>query len=111
MGSSLDALKLVMASVLSTRPWQRDPKIVPIPWQPDVVDDTLARGALVDRPSNSVQPLKLGILWSDGMVRPHPPIMRGLRMVVDAVAKAGHKASREHLLASQHPHRFSLRTF
>ncbi len=95
MGTSLDALQLVMAAILSTRPWQRDPKVVPIPWRQDVVDATLARAAAAaDGPPSRVRPLKLGILWTDGMVSPHPPIVRDLRMVVDAVTKAGHKASR-----------------
>ncbi|KAA6414038.1 MAG: hypothetical protein FRX48_02400 [Lasallia pustulata] len=36
-------------------------------------------------------PLKLGALWTDGVVGPQPPIHRGLHTVVDAVRKAGHK--------------------
>ena len=36
------------------------------------------------------RPLKIGIFWSDGSVKPHPPVHRGLQMVVDAVHRAGH---------------------
>ncbi len=97
MGTSLDALKLLMASVLSTQPWQRDPNVVPIPWRQDVVDATLSRAVS----SSSEQPLKLGIFWTDGVVTPQPPIARGLRMVVDALTKAGHKASQKHFLELQ----------
>lgn len=39
------------------------------------------------------RPLKIGIFWNDGMVEPHPPVRRGLRLLDDAVKKAGHKVS------------------
>lgn len=41
--------------------------------------------------SNENKPLKLGIYWTDNVVTPHPPISRGLKLVVDAVKNAGHE--------------------
>ncbi|KAI9781915.1 MAG: hypothetical protein M1816_002138 [Peltula sp. TS41687] len=90
LGTSLDALHLLMSTVLSTQPWLRDPYVVNIPWRQHITDATLLRAAS-DGSSTGVKPLKLGIYWTDGVVTPHPPIARGLHMVVDAVKKAGHK--------------------
>ncbi len=86
----MDALHLVISSILSTQPWLRDPNVVPIPWRPDIADDTLSR-ARADGSTNGKSPLKLGIYWTDDVVTPHPPILRGLQLVVNAVRKAGHK--------------------
>jgi len=90
LSNSIDALQLIMKSVLSTQPWLRDPEVVPIPWRQTVVDSTLSR-ASADGSSNYNTPLKLGIYWTNGVVGPHPPINRGLRTVVDTLRKAGHK--------------------
>lgn len=82
----------MMTSILSTSPWLRDPYVVKIPWRETLALATLARAA-ENGSSNDQKPLKLGIFWTDGVVTPHPPIQRGLRLVVDAVTEAGHKAS------------------
>ncbi|KAJ6036184.1 general amidase [Penicillium herquei] len=84
MGTSIDALRLVLSSILSTEPWLRDPVVVPIPWRENIAEETLAR-------SDGGTPLKLGIFWTDDWVTPHPPVQRALRQIVDAVKGAGHK--------------------
>ncbi|KAM3518196.1 hypothetical protein MY4038_010156 [Beauveria bassiana] len=89
MGTSVDSLKLVLSALTSTKPWLRDPNVVPIPWRSDIEKNTLERvdslGKAIDRPA-----LKLGILFNDGFMTPHPPIARGLCMLRDALKKAGH---------------------
>ena len=90
LGTSLDALKLVITSVLLTKPWLRDPWVTNIPWRQDIVDSTLAR-ASADGPANKQIPLKLGVFWTDNFVGPHPPISRGLRTVSEILGNAGHK--------------------
>ncbi|OTB07283.1 hypothetical protein M426DRAFT_318298 [Hypoxylon sp. CI-4A] len=89
--TSIDGIGLILQSVLSTQPWIRDPTVVPLPFRQDVVDSYLARANVDGTVKTGHTPLKLGVLWTDGVVGPHPPIARGLRMVVDAVKKAGHK--------------------
>ena len=79
-----------MSSVLSTQPWLRDPEVVSIPWRQEIVDNILSR-ASADGSSNDNIPLKLGIYWTDEVVGPHPPIIRGLHAVVDTLRKSGHK--------------------
>ena len=92
LSNSIDALRLVMSSVLSTKPWLRDPEVVTIPWREALVQSTLSR-ASIDGSSNHNLPLKLGIYWTDSVVSPQPPIIRGLHTVVDTLRRAGHKAS------------------
>ena len=80
-----------MTSILSLSPWLSDPYAIQIPWREEIVSATLERAA--EKGSSDVQrPLKLGIFWTDSVVTPHPPIQRGLRLVADAIDKAGHKA-------------------
>ncbi|KAL0471511.1 amidase signature domain-containing protein [Neurospora intermedia] len=91
ISTSLDGCELALKSVLSTRPWLQDPAVVPIPYRQDVFDDVLSRADSSGRAKADHRPLKLGILWNDGIVEPHPPIRRGMAMVAEAVKKAGHK--------------------
>lgn len=62
MGTSLDAIHLVLRSVLLAQPWIRDPNVVPVPWRDDYVEETLSRAAAADGKANDNKPLKLGIL-------------------------------------------------
>jgi amidase len=89
MSTSVDGLGLVLKAVLSTRPWIQDPAVVPIPYRQEIVSEVLSRsnpdGTATDKP------LKFGVLWTNGIVEPHPPIRRGLKMVAESLKKAGHK--------------------
>ena len=90
LGTSLDALKLIITSLLSTKPWLRDPWVANIPWRQDIVHSMLAR-ASSDGSANKEVPLKFGVFWTDYAVGPQPPIIRGLRTVSEILEKAGHK--------------------
>ncbi|KAK1765526.1 Acetamidase [Phialemonium atrogriseum] len=89
MGTSIEGVELMFRSLLTTEPWLRDPSVVPIPFRQDVMDSYLSRadknGTATDRP------LKIGVLWTNNIVQPHPPVSRGIKMLVDAIRKAGHK--------------------
>lgn len=91
LGTSLDALELLLKSVLSTEPWQRDPSVVPIPFRQEVLDSCSSRVDEQGYVKPAAKPLKIGVLWTDGVVGPHPPVLRGLRMVHDALKSSGHK--------------------
>ena len=81
-----------MTSILSTKPWLRDPEVVPIPWRLELENEVLERAGR-DGSANGKTPLKFGVLWSDGYITPQPPVMRGLRLLANAVKKAGHKVA------------------
>ncbi|KAK8136419.1 amidase [Apiospora sp. TS-2023a] len=91
LSTSLDGLELVFSSVLSTKPWLRDPAVAPIPFRKQIVEDVLSRAEHDGTAKTAAKPLKLGILWTDGQVGTHPPVTRGLHLVVHAVKEAGHK--------------------
>ncbi|RTE76518.1 hypothetical protein BHE90_008999 [Fusarium euwallaceae] len=91
LGTSLDALELLLKSLLSTKPWRCDPSVVPIPFRQEVIDSYLSRADESGRAKSTTQPLKIGIFWTDGVVGPHPPVVRGLRIVHDSLKSSGHK--------------------
>lgn len=90
MGTSIGSLKLVMSALLSSEPWSRDPTVIPLPWRSDIEHMTLTRADERGEATKDT-PLKIGVLFDDGFMTPHPPITRGLRMIHKALAKAGHK--------------------
>ena len=90
MGTTIDGVKLVMSSILSTEPWLRDPVVIRMPWNLEMEKSTLAR-AKPDGSANQDLPLKVGLFWTDGVVGPQPPIKRGLQLLHDLLKSRGHK--------------------
>ncbi|CAG9992178.1 unnamed protein product [Clonostachys byssicola] len=77
MGPSLDILQSVFKSTLSTMPWTRDQAVTRMPWQ------GLCDGGLPKRAH-----LAFGFLENDGIVTPHPPVARAMRIVKKAMEMA-----------------------
>lgn len=75
MSTSRSGLSLFMDAYLSYEPWIKDDYLVPIPWRSVIL------------PSK----LKIAVMWSDGIVTPHPPITRALREVTKYIKDAGHE--------------------
>ena len=73
MAVDRDSLELFMKVALAPKPWLLDPSLNPKPWTPYHFD----------------HPLKIGVMWWDGIVKPHPPILRALREVTDACRAIG----------------------
>jgi amidase len=69
LSTSLAGIKIFMSTVISAKPWLWEPALVPLPW------NTSFRIF----PGHS---LKIGVLWDDNVVKPHPPITRALQSVV-----------------------------
>ena len=90
LSTSLEGLELIFTSIISAKPWLSDPAVVPIPFRQEIADAFASRADSNGVAKPSGPPLKLGILWTDDIVQPHPPVTRSLHMVVDAVKKAGH---------------------
>ncbi|KLP12679.1 putative general amidase [Fusarium fujikuroi] len=91
MGTSIDALEVVFKAILGTEPWMKDPAVIPIPFRKDVMESYRRRSDEKGNAKSGERPLKMGVFWCDGMVGLHPPVLRGLTVVVDALKKAGHK--------------------
>ncbi|KAK7206538.1 amidase signature domain-containing protein [Myxozyma melibiosi] len=73
---SLPDLTLFSKALLGQEPWKHDPRCVPIPFR----DYELPN-----------RPLVFGIEATDGILTPHPPVLRAMKMVADALTKAGHE--------------------
>lgn len=68
-----EALDLFMKVVLQSKPWRLEPSLTVKQWTPYKFET----------------PPKIAVMWWDGVVKPHPPILRALREVSDACRKAG----------------------
>jgi amidase len=68
LSTSLEGIKLFMKTIISSKPWLSEPALIPIPWN--------------YHPISSNQPLKIGVMYHDGVVKPHPPITRALHSFV-----------------------------
>lgn len=75
MCCELSDLKMLTKLVIDSQPWMKDPKVPPIPWR-----EQLHRKHAV-----------FGVLENYDFIKPHPPILRAISMVKEALAKAGHK--------------------
>lgn len=80
-----------MIDVLSTEPWERDPIVARMPGNQEMEASTLARVATSVRAANDALSLKIGIYWTNLVVRPHPPIERGLGVIAEALRVSAHK--------------------
>ncbi|KAB8337251.1 hypothetical protein FH972_021553 [Carpinus fangiana] len=78
MSTSLAGIDIFMHAALAKKPWLRSPSLVPLPWTPPA---TLA--------STPGKPIKVGVLWDDGIVKPHLPILRALQETVAKLQTAG----------------------
>ncbi|KAF3386419.1 Acetamidase [Penicillium rolfsii] len=81
MAHSAADIRLFLTSVLGQEPWKYDSKVVPIPWRP--AEEEAIRLKIPDG-------LTLGYYACDGVVLPHPPILRGVETVVSTLKKNGH---------------------
>ena len=83
MGHSIDDLRTLTKIMVDLQPWTVDPNVVPLPWRKDIEADVRER----------IQSKKLvfGVIRSDGLVNPHPPIARAIDETVAALQAAGHK--------------------
>ncbi|KAK7728711.1 hypothetical protein SLS63_006572 [Diaporthe eres] len=73
LARSVDGLEAWMKVVLAQAPRDADTTLAPAPWRSDV----------------GLGDFTLGVMWNDGIVRPHPPVLRALRTAVDKLRATG----------------------
>jgi amidase len=80
IATSARDLALFCRVMLQYKPWLVEPPLLEMPWRQDVAD-------------GAETPAKLcfAILWDDGVVLPHPPILDALKRTKDALVAAGHE--------------------
>lgn len=62
----------------SGKPWLREPNLVAMPWR-----DPASYFAADAREGGERRKLKVAVMWDDGVVKPHPPIAKALKDVVE----------------------------
>ena len=83
LATTIGSLKYVFKSILSQSPWLYDPLVVELPWreaQEKATQDLISSGKLT-----------FGVLKTDGIITPQPPVARAIQMVADTIGKLGHK--------------------
>ncbi|KAL8409425.1 hypothetical protein RB594_007744 [Gaeumannomyces avenae] len=80
MGHSVQTLRLVFRALLNTEPWLNDPYCLPIPYRE--VNEYVP-GKAVEKPS-------FGFFAHDGIVTPHPPILRAMDIAKRALELEGY---------------------
>ncbi|RMZ83950.1 hypothetical protein DV737_g1375, partial [Chaetothyriales sp. CBS 132003] len=78
MSTSIESLKLIQKALLSAKPWISDAEVVPMPWRPEY--------------EKIEKNLCFGLLNYDGYVMPHPPVLRALRLLQEALKQRGHRS-------------------
>jgi hypothetical protein len=75
LSTSLEGLRLFTKTLVDAKPWIQDPNLIPMEWS-DVSTTFAGRR------------LKVAVMWDDGVVKPHPPVTRALKTVVQGLKKS-----------------------
>lgn len=75
MGHSPRDLKVYSKTIVDSKPWLMDPKIIPIPWRP------------IELPRQ----LCFAVIKANNVVNPLPPVSRGLEITIQKLQEAGHE--------------------
>lgn len=75
MSTSLEGCKLFLKTIIGAKPWYQEPSLLPYPWKEENFFDG--------------KKLKVAVIWDDGVVKPHPPVTRALKQVVEKLKAKG----------------------
>jgi amidase len=82
MSNSIGGVKAFMRAIIDGKPWLKDPLVVRKKWDEDEYSLT---------EHGDGESLCFAIMWNDGIVVPHPPIIRALELTKKALLAAGHQ--------------------
>jgi amidase len=95
MGHSVGDLVFLTKALLAVEPWRSDPGVHELPWRDEVFESVRGRFR------GKGERLAFGVMRSDGVVNPQPPVARALREVVQLLKSLGHTVCSS---ISLHPH-------
>ncbi|KAK8055717.1 hypothetical protein PG993_000944 [Apiospora rasikravindrae] len=78
LACSFDDMTLFLQAVIESRPWNRDPTALAIPWRAEVATSVPGR-------------LRIGLILEDPKYPIHPPVRRTMESSAQALAQAGHE--------------------
>lgn len=75
LSTSLEGIKVFMKTLVDQQPWLTEPSLLPFPWRYE--QDWLQ----LDN-----KKLRVAVMWDDGVVKPHPPVTRALKELVNKLS-------------------------
>ncbi|KAI2773959.1 amidase [Daldinia loculata] len=75
ISTSLEGLRVFTKSIIDQKPWLKQPSLVGLDW----------RDSAQYYPNRK---LRVGVIYNDGVVRPHPPVLRALNEFVGKLQKS-----------------------
>lgn len=75
ISTSLEGLHLFSKSIVDQKPWLKQPGLVALDWRDPAT-------YFPDRK------LRVGVIYNDGVVRPHPPILRAVTELVGKLKRS-----------------------
>ncbi|KAI0148326.1 amidase [Hypoxylon sp. NC0597] len=69
LSTSLEGLRLFTKTILDQKPWLKQPSLIPLEWKDEAA-------YFPDRK------LRVGVIYNDNVVRPHPPVLRAITELV-----------------------------
>ncbi|EXJ81452.1 hypothetical protein A1O3_07744 [Capronia epimyces CBS 606.96] len=81
ISASFEGCHIFIKTLIDQKPWLDDPSLLPMPWKytPGSGSGSASTNESYLRKPDGSRKLKIGVLWSDGVVQPHPPVTRALR--------------------------------
>ena len=83
IGHCLSDLELMTRTILSAEAWSQDPQVLPLRWREEDQENIRMRA--------KTSKLCFGVMKWDGMVMPHPPILRAINQAVEKLRSCGHQ--------------------
>ena len=85
MANSLEGVKVFTKAVVDARPWRKDPLCVRKEWSEReyALGDHGGRGGR----------MCFAVMWDNGVVKPHPPLVRAMEIAKRALEAAGHEGA------------------
>jgi amidase len=91
LATNAASLRLITQAFLDQKPWDVDPMVHEIPWrymEENSINENIHDGKGMEKRGGK---LCFGVLRSDGVVTPMPPVKRAIDILVAALEKAGHE--------------------
>ncbi|KAH9850566.1 general amidase [Lenzites betulinus] len=82
MTHSVEAVRVFTKAIIDARPWRKDPLAVRKEWS--------AREYALGDHGGVGGKMCFAIMWDNGIVKPHPPLVRAMALVKKALEAAGH---------------------
>lgn len=90
LATSVSSLRLVIKALLAQKPWLHDPLVHELPWRYDLEREVLElTGAIGD--AAKVGKMAFGVMRTDGLVNPVPPVRRAVDTVAKKLQDLGHE--------------------